>query len=289
MNRVDKTAVGNSEWEKALALGEESFFAYLTKHLDSMENEERYEVCRRVLSLLVKTEARNLVRLLFAGREQYLYDKLAEKNNLPLTIECLGFLPSRETVERLADFLSYPDETVQLIAAGALKLHTPRLVVPCLIEALLAEKATPARIGDVLLSMGYLAEEALLEAYPHAHPLLQAQILEILILSENPKCHPFAAQGLRSDCRKLQVTALEAAAAFNLREYWTDVLECLASSDWTVRVKALEVLEKLEVKEAAGYVELFLEDENGLVRECAAQCLHRLVQSPEAGPKAAAD
>ena len=189
--------------------------------------------------------------------------------------------PSREVIEILAELLGHKEDAVQLMASGALKNHTPRLVVPILLTGLLEEKIAAARAGEVLLAMGFYAQEMMLEAYPKATAQVQARLLELMVLGENPKCRPFVAEAIDSTEIVLKKKALEAIEAFMFREYWLEVAMCLAEDDWSIRAKSLEVLASLRVVEAVEYVEPFLQDQDPWVRECAATCIRNLQEIKE--------
>jgi len=263
--------------ELAQTLGSaENGIKEISKALPELDFAGRWELIGLILPELDKTAARDTVRLLFNGYTVELANKTEDYRTRILAIECLGYLSRRETVELLLALMEHKDDEVQICAAGALKNQTPRLVVPCLIDALLAETVTPARAGEVLLSMGYLAEEFLLEKYPQADPRQQARILELLTLAANPKCRPFISEGLKSPDPLLRTKALEAVAAFSLTELWPQVVDSLLDPAWALRVKTLKILERLNLPETREYAELLLEDEDDWVRRCAAACLENM-------------
>ncbi|MFZ5753358.1 MAG: HEAT repeat domain-containing protein [Bacillota bacterium] len=263
------TKISLEELKKSIIESPDTFPQDLRKNLEKIEFVTGWELIKLTLPSLNKVKGRNLVRLLLGDKIHLLESLVEERTERLLAIECLGYLPSRETVEILVRLLSSKDESVQLAAAGALKHHTPRLVVPYLVDALLEGAALPSRVGEVLLVMGYYAEEALLEAFPRATPPVQAHILELLTHAVNPKCKDLVAEALKHDDFKLKNKALEAIASFSFTEFWPEVVMCLAEPQWTLRAKALEVLAKLEIKEARDFVEAFLHDEDEWVRECA--------------------
>jgi len=235
-----------------------------------------WELSKKLLPQIDKVKARSLIRLLFADKNQLVAEQLENKEEINHAISCLEYLPSRDTVEALVNLLAHLDDTIQLIAAGALKNHTPRLVVPCLIEKLLTCEVPPARAGEVLLEMGYLAQDSLLEAYEKAKPQVKAQILELLTLSHYPKCQPFLMEALKDDEPALKKAALQAVSEFMCRDLWPEVALCLKDPAWSLRVKALEVLTKLRANEALDNVRACLEDEDPWVRKEAAACLEVL-------------
>jgi len=199
-----------------------------------------------------------------------------QRQERELAIECLSYLPSREVIEFLAILLNHKDDNVQLMACGALQNHTPRLVVPLLVDGLVTENVAAARAGQVLLAMGFFAQEILLEAYPKAEPRVQARFLELMILGDNPKCRLLVEEALKSPHHFLKRTSLEAVEFFSLAELWTEVVMCLAEEDWVIKAKALEVLAKLKVAEAIEYVEILLRDPDPWVSQCAAECIKAL-------------
>lgn len=257
------------ELKKSLMESPDIFPQHLRKTLEKVDFIAGWELIKATLPSLNKTKSRNLVRLLLGDKMHLLQSLVEEGTERLLAIECLGYLPSRETVEVLIKLLSSKEESVQLAAAAALKLHTPRLVVPNLIDVLLTGSALPSRVGEVLLAMGYYAEEALLEAYPRATPAIRAYILELLTSAANPKCKDLVAEALQQEDCKLKIKALEAVASFSFSQFWPEVVMCLAESQWILRAKALEVLATLKIIEARDFVEAFLYDEDEWVREWA--------------------
>jgi len=253
-----------------------NFSRELKDKLQQLNFEERWGLTKRLLPVLEKTKTRNLVRLFFSEETAGIMDLLERKEETNMAVECLGYFPSRETVEVLVQFLNHKNEETQLIAAGALTNHTPRLVVPCVMEKFLEGEIPVSRAGDVLLGMDYLAQEALLEAYEQATAEVKGQILELLTASRNPKCKQFLAPALLSEEIVLKKAALQAVAAFKPRDLWLEVAMCLAEPAWQIRTKAMEVLSELKVKEALEMVTPFLEDEDPWVRKAAETCIEKL-------------
>lgn len=245
--------------------------------LSGLDFEDGWEILRTTLAKLDRLRARDLVRLLLSDKRELLLERLSDRNEKGTVLECLSYLPGKESVKILTGHLSNADDKIQLVAAGALKNHTPRLVVPVLIEGLLAGNVLPARAGEVLLSMDYLGQEGLLEAYDTATPEVKSQILELLIQGENPKCQPFLPEALKDNHPVLREKALEGVMFFQCRDLWPEVVECLLDPAWAIRAKSIQVLESLGVPEAREYVELFKDDEDQWVQECARNALESLL------------
>lgn len=264
------------EGERMVLTSEKTLPRPLEERLLRLDFGSRWELIRRTLDRMEATKARNLVRLLFGNNIPGVLGLLEVRQERELAVECLGYLPSRETAQVLVSLLrveNQRDDGFQLLVAGTLKRHPPRLVVPLLIKGLLDESLSPARAGDVLLAMDYLGQEALLEAYPRATPRVKGRFLELFVLGQNPKCKPFVVQAVREDNWELKRAALEAVRAFAFTDVWPDLISCLSSPDWKVRVKALELLGELKIKGAIKYVRPLLEDEDPRVRACAVDCL----------------
>lgn len=244
--------------------------------LSRLDREKRWELVKTAIPELDKSKARDMVRFLFSEEMDYIKQKLHSEEDRLLAIECLSYLPAKETVRILVDLLRHKDGNVQLCAAGALKQHTPRLVVPCLVKAMLHEAVLPARAGDVLLAMGYLAQDSILSVYSLALPAVKVAFLELMIQAKNRKCEPFVAQAFESGNEELISKALEAVRVFNFSYLWPQVAGCLSVPSWKVKSKALLVLAELKKEEAIKHVEPLLEDEDDWVRQCAGQCLQAL-------------
>lgn len=263
---------------KAILESQDVFGPALVSILKKLDFLSSWEIINQTLMSLERTKARDLTRILLADKLVKLNELLEQREHRQQAIECLGYLPSRETVEILIKLLSHKDDNIQLMAAESLKNHTPRLVVPALLDALLDGRASPARAGEVFLAMGYLGQEALLDAYPEAPPQIKAQIIELLTLGENPKCRTLVEDALKSGNSLLMRRGLEAAAFFSFFDLWPEIVMGLAEKEWILRAKTLEVLAKLEVLEALEFVEPFINDENPWVAKAAAKCLEVLRQ-----------
>lgn len=267
---------GLEEFKKALILNPDGVLAELAYELKQQDFSTCWIVLKEVLPLLEKTKKRDIVRSLVAKSVPHLIALVDQRQERELAIECLSYLPSREVVEFLTTLLNHKDDNVQLMASGALQNHTPRLVVPLLVDGMVTDNVATARAGQVLLAMGFFAQEILLEAYPKAEPRVQARFLELMILGDNPKCCLLVKEALNSPHPSLKKTSLEAVEFFSLAELWTEVVMCLAEEDWVIKAKALEVLAKLKVVEALEYVEILLQDPDPWVSQCAAECIKAL-------------
>ena len=258
-----------------------NFSQELKDKLQQLNFEERWELTKRLLPLLEKTKTRNLVRLFFSEKIMEVVNLLDKREETNRVTECLGYFPSREIVEILVKLLNHKNEETQLIAAGALMNHTPRLVVPYVLEKFLNGGVPVSRAGEVLLGMDYLAQDALLEAYEQAKTEVKSQILELLATSRNPKCKPFLAPALLSEDISLKKAALQAVSVFKFHDLWLEVALNLAEPTWQIRTKAMEVLSKLEAKEALEMVSPFLNDEDPWVRKEAQTFINRWKRESE--------
>lgn len=267
---------GIDELKKLVQASPDSVLPDLGRELKEQDFPGCWLILKELLPLLDRQKARDLVRLVPAKYQADILAKVEERQDRELAIECLGYLPSRENVETLTKLLSHKDDLVQMVAARALMNHTPRLVVPLLVEGLLKEKVPAARAGEVLLAMGFLAQEALLDNYQQAKPQVQARFLEIMILGDNPKCLPLVEAALRSPELVLKKKGLDAVKHFGFSQLWTEVVMCLAEDDWALKAKALEVLAGLKATEALEFVEPFVRDPDPWVSQCAINCLKAL-------------
>lgn len=246
----------------------------IKKYLDGFSLVKRWDLAKEIVPELERNRARDLIRLLFIKNQEFVREKLKNDKDSYIAIECLGYFPSAETVKILANLLHHKDSNIQLCAAGALKNQAPRHVVPFLVKAMLYEDILPARAGEVLLSMGPLALELILEVYPHAIPRVKVHLLELLVQGNNPKCKNIASQALQSSNVELISKALDAVAKFNFVDLWPEVSYCLSHTmQWNIKSKALNVLEILAVEETRTEIKKLLVDEDAWIRECAEKCL----------------
>lgn len=246
------------------------------KIFQQLNNDQAWELVKSTLAGIDRIKGRDLIRLLFSDKDSFLKEKIKDREERVYVIECLGYLPSRSTVEILIQLLKHKEGEVQMYAAGALKNHTPRLVVPYLIRGLLDQTILPARLCEVFVAMGYLGEEKLLEIYPQVEVKIQGQIIEILTSTRNPKCKNLVVQALQSEDNGLKYKAIEAIAAMGFKELWEEVARSLSERDWRIKNKALQVLAKLEIVDARNYIKPLLDDDDELIREYAQDCLCQL-------------
>ncbi|MDD2401942.1 MAG: hypothetical protein PHI90_00970 [Clostridia bacterium] len=252
------------------------FETQLLNKLKLLDFGQGWEIVKKVMPDLEKRQTRDLVRLMFSDKVEELIELLKDRTERLEVIECLGYIPARKTVEILASLLVNKDSNVQLVAAGALKNHTPRLVVPYIVELLLKSEVAPSRAGEVLLEMDFLAREELFKAYDLAKPKVKGQILEILTASNDPKCKKFINSALLSEEVLLKRAALTAVEKFVFKDLWLEVAICLTDPIWQIRAKALEVLARLGVKDASELVTPFLDDVDPWVQKGAKDCLEVL-------------
>jgi HEAT repeat protein len=241
----------------------------LKRKLNTLNFEECWALIKKVSLDLDHLKARSLVRFLFAEQAEQVRAQLENKAEIKTAIFCLQYLPAPETVQALVNLLNQHEKVIQLQAAEALKNQPPRLVVPVLIEKLLKNEIPPARAGEALMAMGHLAQDALLDAYQQASPEAKVQVLELLIISQNPKCERFLSEALASENINLKRAALKAISVFLFRDFWPKVVECLKDSPWPIKVKSLQVLTRFRVGEAKEVVRPLLEDEDPWVRQAA--------------------
>jgi HEAT repeat protein len=248
----------------------------LKNKLQHFNFEERWALTKRLLPLIDdKTKSRNLVRCFFAEQTEKIVGLLEKREDMDIVVECLSYFPSREIVDILVGLLNDKHEEIQLIAAAALMNHTPRLVVPAVMEKFIKTEVPVSRAGEVLLGMDYLAQDALLDAYKQAKEDVQAQILELLAISRNPKCKHFLAPALLSENTNLKKAALQAVSTLRCRDLWEEVALNLSDPTWQIRTKAMDVLTKIDAGEALEMIVPFVNDEDPWVRKEAAAFVQR--------------
>lgn len=250
----------------------------IQKTLARLDPETGWSLLKAVPEL-PRNKSRDMTRILFTNKLAFLQALLSDRQDRDLAVQCLGYLASRESVEILTALLSNKDDTVQLNAAGALKNHTPRLVVPVLVEKLLSGTASPARIGEVLLEMGFLAMEKLVEVFSQAEPLVQSRILEILTIARYPKIKTLVEKAIKSEYKPLRIKGLDALAVFAYDDLWEEAVFCLLDPDWTVRAKTLQTLEGLGIKGIEDLILPFINDEDPWVSQCAKSYLASVEES----------
>jgi HEAT repeat protein len=268
--------------EKEIKESPATFSTELKNKLQLFNFEEKWALTKRLLrSFDDKTKSRNFVRCLFAEQTEKIIDLLGKREDMAVVVECLSYFPSREVVQILVGLLNDKHEEIQLIAAAALMNHTPRLVVPAVMEKFLKTEVPVSRAGEVLLGMDYLAQDALLDAYEQAKEDVQAQILELLAISRNPKCKHFLASALLSENTNLKKAALQAVSTLKCRDLWEEVALNLSDPTWQIRTKAMDVLTKIDAGEALEMVVPFVNDEDPWVRKEAKAFVQRWGQKSE--------
>ncbi|MHB8157802.1 MAG: HEAT repeat domain-containing protein, partial [Desulfocucumaceae bacterium] len=175
-----KNKLPEAETLKKLLDTDQQWSKKLSKLLGKVPPAERWGLLQQLLPELEKHQARELTRLLFEAEPGYLVGRLKNQQEKYLAVEALGYLDSQENMELFGQLLNDKDANMQLCAAGALKNYAPAQVVPYLVKAMLHEQVPASRAGEVLLEMGELMREKLLEVYPLALPKVKSRFLELL-------------------------------------------------------------------------------------------------------------
>ena len=95
---------------KIIREGRDKWQQKLAEILPGLGMEERWDIIKTAWPDLDKNRCRDLARLFWADEFAALKAKLENVEERYLAIECLSYLPSRETVELLVELLQNKDE-----------------------------------------------------------------------------------------------------------------------------------------------------------------------------------
>jgi HEAT repeat protein len=192
-------------------------------------------------------------------------------------VEMLGILQSPNGVMPLIDLLSDPEEEVRWAASAALcRIQEPSVIEPLLKALEEPTEVTPARVADVLISMGSHAVKPLLDAYPHMEEKARGICLEILGQIGDNRAVESLINGIRDESPWVRSKAVQALGEMRVIEAGPQLVEVLQDPVPEVRARAAQALGCLEWWGALSALNEARKDRDWLVRVSANQALAAL-------------
>jgi len=224
-----------------------------------MDIEKTWEKIKNHRVRLNDNEIHGLAVVLFRGREEWLAEKLRQREDMAMAIEFLSFLGkegSDQAAQALLNTLESGDEALQAAAAEALKQCPFELIVERLISLMLARKQAAAKAGEIILRFTDAGADVLWRLWfgEEKPASLKALIIELLAEVSDPRVELLAYLALLSDNDELIEAALRAAEKIDAKALWGNVLNCLFMANWKHRGMAVRLLGKWKERRALNYL-----------------------------------
>lgn len=243
-----------------------------------MNTEACWEQIKKSQPDLSEGELRSLVRLLLNDKEDWLIEKLKLHEEQGFVLECMGYLATKKALPWVLRSLSEREEALQLTAAAALRSFPGEWLLEPLLNIILRQQPGAAKAGEVLLSLGQKARDRLWESWfsENLDSGVKVQILALLTEGQDPRSELLAFLALESREDDLIKAGLATAEALGSKSLWGNVALCLNHSDWSIRGKAVNLLERIAEPKALPLLEEMLPDEEPWVEESRSRCIQAL-------------
>lgn len=193
--------------------------------------------------------------------------------------EVLGKLGSPQAIQPLLMALQDRNDEVRLEVARSLGMLKGEQAVRPLIEALKEpDKFVPARVAEVLISLGSLTVPALVDEILSSGIDKQtcSFICEILGEIKDPRSVEALVFLLQDNYPEVRAKAAEALGSIRNSEAVAGLTGALADTVWTVQIQAAKALGAIADKEAIPALAVALEDSQYGVRISAAEALAKI-------------
>jgi HEAT repeat protein len=243
-----------------------------------MEVEARWKQIVQSVPELDEDQLRSMVRFLLHEEEAWLGERLKNRQDQSLVIDCLGYLATEKSLAFVLRSLSDREEALQLSAAAALRWFPEEWILEPLMNMVLRQQPSAAKAGEVLAKKGERGRDCLWEAWfdSEGYPAIQAQILGFLAEVKEPRCEKLAFLALNSPFEELQKAGLKAAGLMKMQSLWGNVAGLLEHGDWSVRAKAARVLADLGDQRALPLLKSLPVDSEPWVMESRSQSIEKL-------------
>lgn len=243
-----------------------------------MEVEARWEQILQSVPELDEDQLRSMVRFLLHEEEAWLGEKLKNRQDQSLVIDCLGYLATEKSLSLVLRSLADREEALQLSAAAALRWFPEEWVLEPLMNMVLRQQPSAAKAGEALAKKGKRGRDCLWEAWfdSEEYPAIQAQVLGFLAEARDPRSEQLAYLALNSPWEELQKAGLKAAGLMKMQSLWGNVAGLLEHADWSVRAKAARVLADFGNKRAIPLLKNLPADREPWVQESRIQSIEKL-------------
>jgi HEAT repeat protein len=222
-----------------------------------------------------------LADVMFARREDWLAERLRQKDDPALAIKflgCLGRGGGPKAIALLLKCLEEQGEALQLAAVAALRECPLGAQKEALIRIMLKQGVAAAKAGEVLASFGQEGRDALWRLWfaPDGSAALRAQILRLFCAGGDARSGDLAFLALNSEEVELIRAGLKAAEELGLKGLWGNALLCVGHENWRIRGRAAAALGKLGERKALPYLAALAADSDEWVEEERRQAIKAL-------------
>lgn len=251
--------------------------------LDKYIQEGAYEQVNQVVDEIESYPPEQQEQIRRALRESGLMEKY--KNDLKnvdykvraVTAERLGKLGGAGVPEQLFQAMADNNEEVRLAATAALKKVVDPTIAGLLVGALKEpNKWLPARVAEVLISLGQAAVPALHAALDETDPLSMGYVIEILGEIGDKSSADLLHRALRNSSGNIRLQAAGALGKIGHRASVPLLVKALRDPEIKVKVQAVRSLGIIGGAEAAHHLAEMLTDGNPVVRYSALDALRHL-------------
>jgi len=189
--------------------------------------------------------------------------------------ETLGRLRITQAADSLLEVMADKKEAVRLAASsGLMRMNTPEIAEPLAAALHYPKKWLPARVAEVLVSLGQDAVPALLRTLPTSSQEVTPLIIEVLGQIGDSRAVPDLVELLKhSPFSAVRISAAEALGEIGSEDTVMPLVDALHDQAWEVRAKAVGSLGRIGTPELMAHLEFAAGDEEWQVRAAAERAL----------------
>ncbi len=246
---------------------QESDFRAIDRVIDGLESypPDKQEIIRRFCreSTVVESYKTNLTDIDYKIRA--------------ISANRLGKIGGKDVSELLFRAMADRNEEVRLTATAALKHSGDASIAGLLVDALKEpNKWLPARVAEVLISLGQASTPALHAALKEDDPVFRGYVIEILGEIGDQSSGNALHQALRDDNCNIRLQAARALGQIGQRDSVNLLAQLLHDPEIKVKVQAIRSLGRIGGMEAAQCLTEILMSNNAVVRFAALNSLRQM-------------
>lgn len=193
--------------------------------------------------------------------------------------EMLGIFQSPSGVAPLLERLSDPEEEVRWAVSAALRrIQEPTTIEPLITALAEPDGITPARVAEVLVSMGPQVVPVLLNYLPQAEELVQGNIYEILGQIGDQQAVEALLLGVKAESVMVRSKAVQALGELQDVEVGPVLVEVIRDPEPEVRARAAQALGNLEWWGGLSALNEARKDSDWLVKASANQAIAEITK-----------
>jgi HEAT repeat protein len=194
-----------------------------------------------------------------------------------LAIRALGLIGSEVSLPPLVKALGSKGDEISLAAMEAIKMLRIKACSNLLIDALITgQGAVPTRAASILIFLGSLVKESILEALDKVPDVYKAILIEVLGEMEQVNLLPELAPYLNAENSLLRQKAVQAIGTIGSVSACSYLIPLLQDGDWKVRAETAKYLGQLGCVEAVEQLKDLHDDPTWHVQVNAREALEEL-------------